>query len=224
MAELKLSRLPDEGSDKYFDTLIDNCIKAYAQVYSDSIALDLNGVSGKFRVEILTDERYKRETKKIKAKKFLADITTVDEINEAINADDDGTEPDVTAGEYDIRDKNNGKETDVKKKRKLFDKDQIALQMKAFQLKNEILSRGAEEEEKEGDSLNLFFIPISREEFERLKNVEVSDSTGEDESAFKEDSDSAVNKALKANVKRGAANIEKELKYHMEGDVMVEDL
>jgi len=276
--ELTLAHLPSEEHADYFKLLVKNCIKAYGRTYSDSIALDFNGVIGKMRVMVLDDDTYKKETKMLKARKFVDDLGEVDRITREMNFPDDEISedeglmapslpseeiqleempeeeaaPDEPAEEidpfdddtFDIRNKDKKPPKlppppksprpqkpvvitkvveKTKKPTKGWDKDKITLQLKALQLKNEMLAEGSNEEEKEGDALNIFFVPVSREEFEAMKNVEISASTLEDESAFKEDDNMMVKKIMKRELNK-TGNEGNERRTHMEDGVEVEDL
>jgi len=244
--ELPLGHLPDdEKSPDYFKALVKNCIKAYGKFFSDTTSLDYNGVVGRMRILVLEDETYIKETKKLKAKKTLDDLSDLDMLNEEILYEDDedspgepiqvvpdGLEEEPIDETFDIlRDK---KKKEVRiipaakekpaKKRKFFDKDQINLRMKIIQMKNDALSQSKGDEEKEGDSINLFFQALSREDYEAMKIVEISASSKESGEAFITGDDEKVAKLLGKDKKVSTANMDAKPKYHMEGDMMVEDI
>jgi hypothetical protein len=185
--------LPEESSPDYFKVLMDNCIIAFRITYSDSTALDANGVVGKLRPMILDDPYYKSETKKIRAQKIIDDLSELNNIQRTVTyEEDDEEEEEEKVREYDIRNPASSEEPKVKKPKKLFDKSQIDLQMKIFQAKRDLLAENKGEEEKEGDAINYFFVPVSREEFERMKTIEVSEGSGDGADAYAKDESDAI--------------------------------
>lgn len=183
--------LPKEDAPNYFNVLVDNCITAFRITLSDVVALDANGVIGKLRPMILDDPRYKSETKIIRAKKTIDDLSELKDIQRSLEYEEDDEDEEVRQ-EFDIRNKDLGEAPRVKKPKKLFDKTQIDLKMKIFQAKRDLLAESKGEEEKEGDAINYFFVPITRDEFEKLKVVEISDASGEGKDAYKDESSSTV--------------------------------
>ncbi len=211
-----------------FDELVSRCIKAFSVTYSDTIALDANGVLGKQRILIMEDERYRRETKMLKAQKTMRDLDEIEaltaEITEEPDPPDDGEEvveeeepavdPFAVDPDYDIRKHGTKKpeaprgpgrpktftadlekETPTKPK-KLFDKARMDMRLKLIQERRAIHNTVKGEEEKEGDALNIFFVPVTREEFEKLGTVEVSVGTSTSKGAFSSDEESEIQKRL----------------------------
>ena len=203
--EITYLPLPDEGTKDYFKILVQNCIRTYARTYSDMVALDANAVLGKMRVMILDDPTYRRETKKIKAQKTINDLGELATIKRSIEyADDDD------AG-YDIR---GGKS---EKPAKTFDKQQIDAQLKLFQLRNEIYAQASEGEEKEGNSLNIFFVPITKEDFEAMKTVEISEGSDDDSTVFNDD-ESKTEDTRNALLGIEARETSREMHYEIDED------
>lgn len=132
---------------------------------------------------ILDDDEYKRETKIISAQRIINDISELNNIQRELEYEDE--EEEEEPGQFDIRNPDAAPKT--KKPRKLFDKQQIDLKLKVITQKRDLLKERSKEEEKEGDSINLFFIPVTREEFEKLKTVEISDQSGESHDAYSDD-------------------------------------
>ena len=64
------------------------------------------------------------------------------------------------------------------KKTKRFDKTLVETRLKLIQERRRILDAQTEGEENEGNALNIFFIPVTKEEFEAIETVEVSQDTG----------------------------------------------
>lgn len=192
--ELILAPLPAETSPNYFNMLVENCIRAFRLTLNDSVSLDANGVLGKLRVMVLEDDRYKRETKKIRAQRTIDDLSELNRLRREVEFDEDD-EDDEPLGEFDIRNADAGAK--VKKPKKLFDKAQLDTKLKLFQMQRDILQEKSASEESEGDALNIFFVPITAEEFEKMKTVELSAGTLESSSAFDVDKDEEVKKRLK---------------------------
>ena len=64
-------------------------------------------------------------------------------------------------------------------------KDAVTLQLKAAQMRRELLSLSAEAgKDDESDALNFFFCPVSREEMEKMKRVEVFYGSGDDDAVL----------------------------------------
>lgn len=266
MMGLVAAEKPDD-----FDELVELCIDTFRITYSDATSLDANGVIGKLRAMILDDVRYKKETKRLLAKRRISELQEVNDlIGEVSDTDDydeeEEEEPqpvvlDEDEGEiiveyeeppeieYDARmsdderkkleanrerviekrkkeaakkaadlqrdrDKRNKerekeeakrkKEKEEAKPKKLFDKTKIELRMKLLQQRRDIFKEETESEDKEGDALNVFFFSVSREEFEKLKTVEVSVGTSVASAAFKDDDESEAAKLLNARKKENS--------------------
>jgi hypothetical protein len=167
---LKITELPeDSSSPDYFRTLVDNCVATYEKTLNDKLALDYNQVVGKMRSMVLDDEEYQKQTRSIKARRFIEEVEELDALEALAEGVDDYDEDDPDG--YDPR--NGGKKKD---KRTSADKDEINLRFKLAQERREFLKLDSKDDEAdETEALNLFFIPVTREEMERLETVEVND-------------------------------------------------
>lgn len=248
-----------------FEELVTLCIEAYKITYSDTTALDANGVLGKQRVMILEDERYQRETKIIKARRTISDLREIQELTEELTDEEEGQaefdieeeaeeeedEEDEEEEEeedldgldeieaFDIRNRaaserarekkrlekqkeKEKKEKEKERKKKLqekenaasrpakppkvFDKAKLEMRLKLIAQRREILAKVTNEEEKEGDALNVFFIPVTREEFEKIGTVEVSTGVSTASNAFDGAEEDEISRKLKE--KKQAAGLE----------------
>lgn len=197
--------LPEKDHVDYFKVLVENCVDAFRITNNDKDALDANGVIGKERVMILDDETYQRETRMIRAKRRIDEISEINRLRlSAEFSQDDDDKEEAETGEFDIR--TGERKAGSKKPKKLFDKGLLDTQLKIFQIQRDIMSEKSADEEKEGDAINLFFIPVTREEFEKLKTVEVSVGTSEGKDAFKDEEDSLA-KDFIAKAKEDAEKI-----------------
>ena len=149
-----------------FDLLVDNCIEMYSKLLNNGMALDACRVQGKMRALVLKDERYIRETRAIKASKYLSELSDIDRMiqqtDNMMYADDDGR---------------GGSK---------MEKDALNMKLKAAQMRRELLSLTAENsEDNEDDGLNFFFTPVTREEMERMKRVEIHHGSSSDDDVLK---------------------------------------
>lgn len=204
-----------------FEELVTLCIEAYKITFSDTTALDANGVLGKQRVMIMEDERYQRETKIIRAQKTIEDLREIEALTKEIEDEDEDEEDlefDLDEEEtlsdldeiesFDIRNRDKSKKLLEKKKKekaktasekpkKVFDKAKMDMRLKLIAQRREVLSSVKNEEEKEGDALNIFFIPVTREEFEKIGTVEVSTGVSTKANAFDATEEDEIAKKLK---------------------------
>ena len=134
---------------------IPDVLEAYKLLLNDSMALDYCGITGKDRMLILNDAVFSRETKKIKAERYIEEIKDINEMIKSITKK--GSDDNARFSE------------DAEDPTKL-----ITLKMKATSMRREMLSLSSEDtENEETQSLNIFFVDVTREEFLRLENVEV---------------------------------------------------
>jgi hypothetical protein len=147
-----------EQIDEY-RALVHACVETYREIPDSKSALDINGVSGKLRVQILNDPEYVKETRSIHAKLQMAELKELDAILSATSmlmSDNDG---------FDVfnRDMNKTKrnaKTDV-------DKDVLDMRLKVAQAKRKVLddlSKNGDDSEK--DNINFCFIGMTRKEIE----------------------------------------------------------
>jgi hypothetical protein len=165
--------LPDKSALNYVDALIDACIDAFEKFQDDAMALNYMGVSGKYRPIVLESERYRIETRKLKADKVLEEIEEIEEISKALKTDM------PKEGGYDIR---NPKSAEA------FQKDQkemVTARLKVASIRRELFSVGREEDKEEADALNIFFIPLTAEEFAAMLTVEIHE--GEEDIKLEKD-------------------------------------
>ncbi len=221
--------------DDSFEELVTLCIDAYGITFSDTVALDANGVIGKMRVLIMENVRYQRETRKLKARRTINDLKEVNELIEGINKSDEELPPEPEpeeevvpeeVEEFDIRKKGaKAKKKPPQKKtppkttakdikKGSFDKSKIDTRLKLIQERREILSARSDEEEKTNESINIFFVAVTKEEFEVIETVEVSESTSSNADFDKSD-DASVKTALGSAVLKEA---KKSSVFHYEGE------
>jgi hypothetical protein len=181
MAEIKKAggrpfvELPEsEQHPDYFRLLVSNCVAAYARTYNDRLTLDYNQVIGKMRALVLDDSEYQKQTRSIRAKRIIDEAEELEELaalarGVAVDGDD-----------VDDPEKYDSRPGARKGKTASADKDEINLRFKVAQERRIFLNLNANTEDAdEAEALNLFFVPITREEAERLETVEVG--VGEDD-------------------------------------------
>jgi hypothetical protein len=125
---------------------------------------------------VLDDEEYQQETRSIRAKRIMEGIKELEELGEltaSLDADEESGDP---------------REKGKKKKITGVDKDMLNMRFKALQTLRDALNLDAKKEElEEADALNLFFIPVTKDEFERLKTVEVNEGDSDGSQALAEE-------------------------------------
>jgi hypothetical protein len=172
--------LPEESHPDYFRVLVRNCITAYAKLFNDKYALDFNKVVGSMRTLIMEDKEYQQETRSIKAQQMMNEAEEIEEL--ALLAEGEG-------------DPNSKDPREKGKKRKITgaDKDMLNMRFKAAQMRRDLLNlNAANDEQEEANAINLFFIPVGREEFEKLETVELNNGTDDGHHALAEE----INKNL----------------------------
>jgi len=136
---------------------IDEVLIAFELLLNESMALDYCGVTGKDRKLILNNPDFTREAKKIKAGKYIEEIKDINALVKSLGQSGNGENDRISESDEDP--------TKV-----------ITLKMKVASMRREMLSLSANEKETdEAESLNIFFIDVSREDFERMLNVEIQD-------------------------------------------------
>ena len=167
MAKPNLQELPEKTAADYQTVLLHNVIEAYRVFQSDSMALDYCKVLGKQRTFILDNPEYKQRTRFIRAEMYLQEIDDIEQLLQDLG----GTEP--STGDIDIRD---SKDPDKEYQKQY--KDWFAMSLKARDMRRELLNLSRKEDEREeADALNIFFIPLSKEEFEEMKNIEIQEGS-----------------------------------------------
>jgi hypothetical protein len=176
--------LPEEGSGDYFRVVVHNCIVAYSRLLNDKLALDYNKVIGKTRALVLADMEYQCETRSIYSRRMWEEVDKMEQLVDM--ADAMGTEDSVEADDFDSVDpRNRKKKREGKKKPAAADKDMLNMQFKALQARREMLNLSADNETaEETNALNAMFVPLTKEEFEKLKTVEIFDGTDDTTGTF----------------------------------------
>lgn len=130
-------------------------LKAFEVLLNESMALDFCGISGKERKLILNDPEFTRTARKMKAGKYIEEIQDINTLIKSLGRNGADENARFSEGEEDP--------TKV-----------LTLKMKATAMRRELLSLSTSDKEgDESDSLNIFFVDISREEFEKMQNVEI---------------------------------------------------
>jgi len=139
----------------YSHDKIPEVLAAFELLLNDSMALDYCGITGKERKLILNDAVFAREARKIKAGKYLEEIKDINEIVKSLGRTKSDDNARFTDGDEDPT-------------------KMITLKMKATSMRREMLSLSSNDKEtEESESLNIFFIDITKEEFERMLNIEI---------------------------------------------------
>lgn len=164
-----------------FETLRDKTIESYRKLLNQGLALDACRVQGKMRSMILRDPVFVRETRAIKAEKYLNEIEEIEDIYSAaqrLGDDDDGSSWDDSSG----RDGGRGPRGSRKK---TSDKDALAMQLKAASMRRELMQLTADNAaDNEESAVNFFFTALTREEMESLKQVEFHAGSSDDDASF----------------------------------------
>lgn len=156
------------------DDAIEQTLKAYEVLYNESLALDFVGVSGGSRQVILDDKYFQTKVRQLRAKKYYQEIkdieATLKKLEEADTAEE-GDEDDIA---FPVR----GME---KKGRKAKENSQINKEILNFSIRLKELSRkiqnldaSSEGEADEKDAFNVYFHPLSKEDYERMETVEIA--------------------------------------------------
>jgi hypothetical protein len=207
----EITDLPeDKNSVDYFRALVDNCIAAYARTYNDKLALDYNQVMGKMRSMVLDDEEYQKQTRGLRARRIIEEAEELDALEALAEGIDDYDEDDPDS--YDPRRKN--------AKKSSADKDEINLRFKLAQERRSFLKLDSRSDETdETEALNLFFVPVTREEMLKLETVEVNEGDYGADSLVNEN-DAEEDKRLGAVL----ADAKGELMYVTNDDGTIEEL
>ena len=184
-----------EDKDDY-ELLVDECIKAYKELLNSSMALDLCHVQGKMRSIILHDERFVSETRAIKASQYLSEIKGINKIYDAATSLGGAIE-DADVGSDGRDDAGSMSDKQVIQAKK----DALAMQLKASEMRRELLSLSSENEGEEESAVNFFFTALTAEEMEKMKQVEINDGDEDESGAMKElkkeDSNDIASQTLK---------------------------
>jgi hypothetical protein len=142
------------------------------------------------RTIILEDPEYRRETRSIKAQQMMDEIAEIEYLADvAMTAGD--VEDDIS--EEDYYDPRNPRGSKRKRRSVTADKDMLNMRFKAAQLRRDLLNLSVSAEgSEEAAALNIFFVPISREDFERLQVVTVRNGEDTGKGAFSTSEEEAV--------------------------------
>jgi hypothetical protein len=183
-------------------------LEAFKILLNDSMALDYCGVTGKDRKIILNDPYFIKETRRIKAEKYIEEIKEINNLLTALNY----------------------AEFNENKRFSEFDEDTskiINLKMKVTAMRRELLSLTASDKEsEESDGMNIFFIDVSRKEFEKMVNVEVHEGYSENTN-FTEEEETTVEKIAKIKKKENIplAKPQKTITYiNSNGEKIIEEV
>ena len=183
-------------------------LEAFKILLNDSMALDYCGITGKDRKIILNDPYFIKETRRIKAEKYIEEIKEINNLLTALNY----------------------AEFNENKRFSEFDEDTskiINLKMKVTAMRRELLSLTASDKEsEESDGMNIFFIDVSRKEFEKMVNVEVHEGYSENTN-FTEEEETTVEKISKIRKKENVplATPQKTITYiNSNGEKIIEEV
>ena len=127
-----------------YEELREQVIRKFGIVFKDSVAMDACKVSKDIRIRMLEDPVYIAETKALRANLF------VDQLDELDN---------VISGVYDNTEKGS---------------DRSATVLRCLELKQKLLLEDLNINKDESNALNVSFIAMSQEDFEKLETVEVN--------------------------------------------------
>lgn len=166
---------------KTYEELRDEVIKKFKVLYKDALAMDICKVPKDIRVRMLEDLEYIAETKAIRANLFVEQLEILDN---------------VLTETYNHSDKGT---------------DMSGTILKALEMKQKLLLEDLNITKDESNALNVAFIAMSREDFEALDTVEVSDGGNSRELSadfgVSEDTDS-FEARLKADAKERLKKLE----------------
>lgn len=166
--------MAEKETDSY-DELVDQVIEAYRKLLNQGMALDVCRVQGKMRSMILRDARFIRETKAIRAEKYMRELEEIEDIYSAASRLGDDSSGYDSSG----RDGSPGKGRSS-------DKDALSMQLKAAAMRRELTALTADDMgDNEESAVNFFFTALTAEEMEMMKQVEVNRGTSGDGDAFK---------------------------------------
>lgn len=174
-----------ENENDAFRALVQKVIESYKKLLNQGMALDVCRVQGKMRAMILRDSEFIKETRAIRAEKYLNELNEIEDIYQAATrmGQDDDDYDDRAASGRDLMDGRKRKPGDRKKSN---DKDALAMQLKAASMRRELMSLTADDaSDNEESAVNFFFTALTREEMEMMKQVEVNHGTASEDGAFK---------------------------------------
>lgn len=131
--------------DTEYENIRDKVISQFKILYKDTLAMDICEVPKDIRIRLLEDEVYLAKTKAIKAGLFKEQLETLN---------------DVLAGNYNNSDRAS---------------DMSGTILKALEMKNKLLLEDLNVNKDESNALNVAYIAMSKEDFEKLETVEINE-------------------------------------------------
>lgn len=190
--------------------LVEQAIEAYKMFLSDSFAFDYIGLNKAQRTRVLDDPQYRIRTKQIRAESYLWELDEIDGLSITFQ----------TPPSSDYYDLDNTKEATKFENDK---KSWLAGKLKVAELRRDLRQMSRKEDEaEESDSLNIFFVPISREEFDRMETVEVFGGTDDGIEALAEASADQL-PVVKAAMEKVYEDRDEDRAYKINADGTVED-
>ena len=188
-------------------------LEAFTLLLNDSMALDYCGITGKDRKLILNDPEFIRESRRLKAEKYIEEIKDINGIIKSLGKTKGGDNERIGESDEDP--------TKI-----------ISLKMKVTAMRREMLSLSSSDKEAdESDSLNIFFIDVTREEFEKLMNTEIHEGSSFANLTSDESKELPIESAAKAKEDgKKKASIPAELVRNTieyvneEGDTIIEEV
>jgi hypothetical protein len=157
----------------------------------------------------------------------MDDIQEIDELSRLAagmsetetEAEDDDTEEEP----YNVRGAQKPKKQKPKQKKSVTaDKDMLNMRFKAAQERRALLNNINKIDGDELDAVNFFFVPVSQDEFERMRTVEISEETALDDASTLRELAGAMAESLPESVSmpRGEPP-EKQPEFILDEDGMV---
>lgn len=165
--------MAEKETDSY-NELVDQVIEAYRKLLNQGMALDVCRVQGKLRSMILRDARFIKETRAIRAEKYMRELEEIEEIYSAASRLGDDSPGYDSSGR------------DGPSRGRSSDKDALSMQLKAAAMRRELTALTADDTgDNEESAVNFFFTALTAEEMEAMKQVEVNRGTSGDGDAFR---------------------------------------
>ncbi len=159
------------GMKDNYEEIKEEVLEVFKTILNESMALDACGIQGKLRAMILADQEFVTKARAIRAKAYIKEIQKINKLEEKAAS--------LSEDEFDVR---AGKAGSDKK----YDKESITLQHRLTEARRNLLSISSEDQNEEQNALNIFFIPLSAEEFRAMEQTEINEGTGDGMSALQE--------------------------------------
>jgi hypothetical protein len=198
-AETGIKPLPKEDSPHFFSALVHNVTIAYSKFQSNNMALDYCEVTGDWRKKVLADKNYRKETRKIRAQKFLAEIEEVEALCKTL-----------------ARAKPEAGDSFEKDNKELF-----AMRLKAQELRRNLLNLRQEEEQESLDKgISITFVSITQQEWKDLAITEVN--KGKEMGSLEDEEAAVMGISVNGLAKQAVEAISKKDKEELVGGYRVE--